>query len=622
MNLRGTGRAVVVLGLLGLGGCIEVDAPPYDPYWPPADAGPAPDSGVTTVVRSSRGVRPIATRGGGLLLTGDQRFAYAVDPERDLVSVVAVGGGALSLVGDVELPVGSDPGSLVEDGRGQVHVVLRGTGLVARLDGLEIVSRREVCAAPRGIAWRASDDMLLVACADGFLAQLPAAGGPATLLPLEDDLRDVVVAGDLVLVSRYLSAEVLAVDARGEVVARWSPETVVRVDALAGMPVDGRVIPEIRMVPRVALRMIPAPGGAWLLHQRERVDPIPVSSMDPAEPSAGAYGSGADRDATFGCAPSMIEAAVTFVGATAASGTIRSSLPVPVALATDLSLGENGVVVVGREAPSACFNNVVQVTDPLSPAQPLAAFSEASSVALGRDGQVFVLALSPTRLTQFDAFGRSIEVVLARSVEDVGSAIFHQVTPSGLACASCHPEGGDDGHVWTFAGGMGVRTQSVRGGILDSAPFHWAGDMVDFDALMAEGFVRRMSGTPPTREELSALASFVDGLPAPLPPHVADDSVERGRRLFESSEVGCAFCHFGSEYTAHESLDVGTGRPFQPAVLLGAAYRAPYMHDGCAPTLRDVIAGDPACSGGASHVRTAGLSPEEIDDLIAYVRTR
>ena len=36
------------------------------------------------------------------------------------------------------------------------------------------------------------------------------------------------------------------------------------------------------------------------------------------------------------------------------------------------------------------------------------------------------------------------------SVFDTGQALFHGNTGSFDACASCHPEGGDDGRTWDF----------------------------------------------------------------------------------------------------------------------------------------------------------------------------
>jgi hypothetical protein len=57
---------------------------------------------------------------------------------------------------------------------------------------------------------------------------------------------------------------------------------------------------------------------------------------------------------------------------------------------------------------------------------------------------------------------------------------------------------------------------------------------------------------------------------------------------------------------------------FQVPSLLGIGTRGPFMHDGCAATLRDRF--NPAC-GGDKHGITGQLSPAQIDDLIAYLNT-
>ena len=50
--------------------------------------------------------------------------------------------------------------------------------------------------------------------------------------------------------------------------------------------------------------------------------------------------------------------------------------------------------------------------------------------------------------------------------------------------------------------------------------------------------------------------------------------------------------------------------------LVGVGGRAPYMHDGCAATLRDRFG---ACGGGDNHGHTSQLSDAELADLIAYL---
>jgi cytochrome c peroxidase len=85
-----------------------------------------------------------------------------------------------------------------------------------------------------------------------------------------------------------------------------------------------------------------------------------------------------------------------------------------------------------------------------------------------------------------------------------------------------------------------------------------------------------------------------------------------------SASVGCNDCHNGSKLTNNKNMDVGTGESLQVPSLRGIAYRAPFMHNGCAQTLRDRFS---LGCGGAAHGNTSQLAAGSIDDLIAYLQT-
>src|SRR5262249_8814473 len=131
------------------------------------------------------------------------------------------------------------------------------------------------------------------------------------------------------------------------------------------------------------------------------------------------------------------------------------------------------------------------------------------------------------------------------STFDTGHTLFHLRASSGVACASCHAEAGDDGHVWTFDVIGARRTQSLRGGILGTEPFHWEGDMTDFPTLVHEVFVRRMGGFAPDAEQTAVLARWIDRQPAFVTQARDADAAARGEALFHSEAVGCDGCHSG-----------------------------------------------------------------------------
>ncbi len=213
----------------------------------------------------------VPVTGGTLLVTSDGKTAVAADPDRDLVSMVDLP--TRTLVAQLELPTGAEPGRLVEDASGQVHVLLRRGGGIADIDVAthSLVALRQVCALPRGIAFRASDSTLLVSCMTGALVTMdtnatnrePLArvtvegpAGPVT------DLRDVLVIGSNVFVTTFRSATVLPIGPDGVVVGQPIALNT-RVDpsagelAAAGLPGG---TPQ-SFVPAVAWRAVVGPTG-------------------------------------------------------------------------------------------------------------------------------------------------------------------------------------------------------------------------------------------------------------------------------------------------------------------------------------------------------------------------
>ena len=213
---------------------------------------------------------------------------------------------------------------------------------------------------------------------------------------------------------------------------------------------------------------------------------------------------------------------------------------------------------------------------------------------------------------------RVAPIVLSyESRADPGHRLFHDATPGKLACASCHPEGGEDGRVWRFVGQGSRRTQSLRGGIMDTAPFHWSGDQPTLDHLMADVFQGRMGGAAVERSQVTALGRWLEQVPTIAPSRPTDTAaVERGRALFDSPTLACATCHRGTDLAIAGNFDVGTGGAFQVPPLHNVGFRAPFLHDGCATTLVERFT---RCGGGDKHGLTSRLSSAEIDDLVAYL---
>ncbi|MDB4981931.1 MAG: cytochrome peroxidase, partial [Myxococcales bacterium] len=233
---------------------------------------------------------PPAISGGTLKVLRDGNTAVAADPDRDRVYVVDLA--KRTVTATIRLNKGDEPGRVIADAAGRVHVALRHGGALVTIDPAAgtVIGRREVCAAPRGVAYDSASDLLHVACADGQLVSLPAAGGDAVRrLQLDSDLRDVIVDGPRLQVTRFRSAELLSIGADGKLADRT------KLPSFSALNVRGGAF----YTPSVAWRAMAMPtGGVAILHQRglnEDVNPI-----------AGGYGGFSPCDA-------IVQTAVTVV---------------------------------------------------------------------------------------------------------------------------------------------------------------------------------------------------------------------------------------------------------------------------------------------------------------------
>ena len=123
----------------------------------------------------------------------------------------------------------------------------------------------------------------------------------------------------------------------------------------------------------------------------------------------------------------------------------------------------------------------------------------------------------------------------------------------------------------------------------------------------------------------------------PVPsPHLVNGrlspAAQRGERLFRSAPTGCVDCHPPPYFTDMVGHDVGTATAYHSMYNLPGADKAsdrfhspplvelwrtaPYLHDGSAISLRQVIT---TCNPNDHHGRTSKLAPQEIDDLVEYL---
>jgi cytochrome c peroxidase len=124
--------------------------------------------------------------------------------------------------------------------------------------------------------------------------------------------------------------------------------------------------------------------------------------------------------------------------------------------------------------------------------------------------------------------------------------------------------------------------------------------------------------------DLDAFLSSLQPMPSPhLVNGARSADARRGETLFRSKRGGCTECHAPPLYTKLKSYDVGTRGPldqpkdkFDVPTLIEVWRSGPYLHDGSATTIRDVLT---TRNPKGRHGNATELSSEEIDDLCAYV---
>jgi sugar lactone lactonase YvrE len=221
----------------------------------------------------------------------------------------------------------------------------------------------------------------------------------------------------------------------------------------------------------------------------------------------------------------------------------------------------------------------------------------------------------------------------AQRLARAGEAIFHDARRSldqWYSCHTCHYEGG--GNTVTFDtlndGSAGTyKTVLPLWSLARTGPWTWHGWQGDLTAALEKSLIDSMQGPRPSREDLVALAAFLESLTPPPSPFVAADggvsaAAERGRALFASPRAACTSCHAGPDFTTPELHDVGLAGPddrwreFSPPTLRGLHRKTLYLHDGRTKSLTKLLAGP---HGPAAVRGLEPLSPGELDDLVAYL---
>jgi YVTN family beta-propeller protein len=194
------------------------------------------------------------------------------------------------------------------------------------------------------------------------------------------------------------------------------------------------------------------------------------------------------------------------------------------------------------------------------------------------------------------------------------------------SCASCHPsDARADALNWDLLNdGLG-NPKNTKSMLLahETPPAMITGIRENAEVAVRAG-IRHIQFAVRPEEEAAAIDEYLKSLkPAPSP-YLVDGklskSAERGQKIFDKAD--CTSCHNGPMYTDLQQHDVNTGkdldknRKFDTPTLVEIWRTAPYLYDGRAATIEEVLT---KYNPGDKHGVTSDLAEAEIKDLAEFI---
>ena len=276
----------------------------------------------------------------------------------------------------------------------------------------------------------------------------------------------------------------------------------------------------------------------------------------------------------------------------------------------DVGAGANGIAVDGEKHRAVVWAQFDRVLNVLSLVGPTVTDEKTTPPA-----PVARIELSPlvNPLPPEIALGR----LLFHAAADV------RIAKDGRACASCHPDGRDDGITWSTPEGP-RRTILLAGRVGKTPPYSWGGGEKSLREHLATTF-DRLDGTGLRSIELDAIVAYVSTLAPPntLGKHAKDAKYLRGEAIFNSKEAQCSSCHApqadfsdGQLHDVKSKTDADRKATFNTPSLKGVGGTGPWFHDGRYASIHDLLR---SVDGKMGH--TKQLSEADLDSLESYLRT-
>jgi len=211
-----------------------------------------------------------------------------------------------------------------------------------------------------------------------------------------------------------------------------------------------------------------------------------------------------------------------------------------------------------------------------------------------------------------------------------GEMIFFDATycfQKWLSCGTCHPDTRADGMNWDLLNdGLGNPKNTKSMVWAHKTPPMMARGVRDKIETATKAGFRHIQFRKVEQNVLDDVGAYLRSLEPVDSPFLENGKLstaaERGKRLFNDDEVGCAMCHPEGLFTDLQTYDVGTRGPldrvdeFDTPTLRELWRTGPFLHDGSAATLEEVLT---KFNKKDKHGVTSKLSAQQVADLVAYL---
>lgn len=200
------------------------------------------------------------------------------------------------------------------------------------------------------------------------------------------------------------------------------------------------------------------------------------------------------------------------------------------------------------------------------------------------------------------------------------------------SCHTCHQDGGTNARPMdTMNDGteMTLKTVLPLYNIIETSPWTWHGWQQNLTEAMEKSITTTMQGKLPSEDDKRALIAYLATLRPPPNPFLGtngklSDAALRGKKIFYSTQAGCADCHNGPLYSDGRIHDVGLGsdqdayKGYNTPSLIGTYRKVRWLHSGRARDLNRVVTDlhRPELVNGEGE-----LTEQQAADLIEFLKS-